>query len=120
MTKETRDKLFMAIKDNPDISSQEKVRLWDALDNPAEKDNQRLARDFYNGCAEIFHRMCAIRCPENHGYEKKCERCLVQHIFTICTSHFKVWCGDKKDDFQAFDALVKLVVEEHKPEHFCW
>lgn len=106
------------------FSATEAHRMLEAADDPSKFDNRRLAKEVYKGCEEIIHRICLKRCPGRPGYSEKCARCIVQNVFSVLRDEFQYKCAgampDIKDDFKAFDALLWLVVEEHKPDHFCW
>ena len=106
------------------FSAVEVYRMLRAADDPGQFDNDRLADKVYDGCKEIILRACNKRCPDRPGYNEKCERCIVQYVFRLLKIEFRAKCSDwvkvTKNDERAFAALKWLVMEEHKPEHWCY
>ena len=106
------------------FSETESYKMLKSIEPDEEKDNTRLVSDFFDGCREIVNRMCRQRCPMNEGFEKKCESCLVQHVFQVLTTQFKITAeeseGHGKHPQPVFSALAWLVLKSHEPESFCW
>ena len=115
---------YKEMLENLGFSQSEAYKMLKSIEPDEEKNNARLVSDFYDGCREIVHRMCRQRCPMNEGFEKKCESCLVQHVFKVLTTQFKISAEASerhgKHPQPVFSALAWLVLKSHEPERFCW
>jgi hypothetical protein len=76
--------------------------------------DEQMAKAIAEAFGPVFTRECKKRCPDNDGYEPKCEYCDVQRIFHTVHTHFTIAAGK----CGAFLAVRCLIENEHMHSKF--
>ena len=70
----------------------------------------KMVQAIQNAFYPVFQSECLKRCPDNRGYEPKCEFCDVQHSFLEIQDSFKL-AAEKCGPFLAARCLIE---NEHR------
>lgn len=73
------------------------------------KEESEALTDFLQSFNRLRLTECKNRCPDNQGYEDKCEHCDVQYLCTLVSSHFKMKAQYKN----LYYAMRWLLCAEH-------